>query len=142
MNPQQYCRSRGHLHGRREGQREKCLNVTVHNVRESTCDEGQERKQHDIDEVNSIFQQYLGVTANIKRAARLGKKGTQPRLLMVQTGNKQEKAAVMRNCIKLRNENNPDKTRKVFIYLRIEKKTRLSGQNYPKETLYQETAYT
>ena len=30
------------------------------NVQESTSDEGQERKQHDIDEVMSIFQQYLG----------------------------------------------------------------------------------
>ena len=49
------------------------------------------------------------------RAVRLGKKGTRPRLLMVQTGNKQEKAAIMRNCTKLRNENNPDKIREVFI---------------------------
>ena len=89
--------------------------IVVHNVPECTCDEGQERKQHDTEEVNSVFQQYLGVTVNITRAVRLGKKGTRTMLLMVQTGNKQENATIMRNCTKLRNENNPDKIKKVFI---------------------------
>ena len=82
--------------GEEKDKEKRRLNVTVHNVPESTCDEGQERKQCNTDEVNSIFQQYLGVTVNITRAVRLGKKRTRPRLLMVQTGNKQEKATIMR----------------------------------------------
>ena len=57
------------------------LSVTVYNVPESTSDEGQERKQYDTDD-----KKILGVTVNITRAVRLGKKGTRPRLLMVQKG--------------------------------------------------------
>ena len=54
------------------------LSVTVYNVPESKSDEGQER--------TLMIKKYLGVTVNITRAVRLGKKGTRPRLFMVQKG--------------------------------------------------------
>ena len=46
--------------GEEKDKEKRRLKVTVHNVPESTSDEGQERKQHDTDEVNYIVQQYLG----------------------------------------------------------------------------------
>ena len=101
--------------GEKKGKEKRRLKVTVHNVPESTSDEDQERKQQDTDEVNYIFQKYPGVMENITRAVGFDTKGTRPRLLMVQRGNKQEKAVVIRNCTKLRNENNPDEIKKVLI---------------------------
>ena len=114
--------------GEENNKEKRRLKVTVHNVQESASDEGQERKQHDTDEVNYIFQKYPGVTVNITRAVGFDKKGTRPRLLMVQTGNKQEKAAIIRNCTKLRNKNNPDKIRKVFITPDLTRKERQKRQ--------------
>ena len=76
------------------------------------------------------------MTVNITHAVGFDKKGTRPRLLMVQTGNKQEKAVVIRNCTKLRIENNPDKIRKVFITPDLTpKETQKDNalQNYPKK---------
>ena len=41
--------------GEEKDKEKRRLIVIVHNVPESTSDEGQERKQHDTDEVISIF---------------------------------------------------------------------------------------
>ena len=48
------------------------LNLIVHNVTESTSEVATIRKKHDINCVSDIFQQYLGTSATISKAFRLG----------------------------------------------------------------------
>ena len=56
----------------------RCLNIIVHQVPESTATEGPTRKQEDIQQVTSIFEEYLGVNISIQRAFRLGSKDENP----------------------------------------------------------------
>ena len=93
------------------------LNVIVHNVIESTSEDPELRRKHDIDSVSSIFHKHLTVPATITKAIRLGKKSDRPRFLKVSVASESDKASIMRNCTKLHNVNLPSIVQKVFITL-------------------------
>ena len=93
----------------------RCLNLIVHNVTESTDEEGLNRKKHDIDFVTSTFQQYLGVSVAINKAFRLGKHNDKPRLLKISVNSEAEKASLLRNATKLRNADHPKEIQQIFI---------------------------
>ena len=92
-----------------------CISLIVHNVEESTSDDGPTRKQHDIHRVSSIFQQQFNITTTITKAIRIGQHREKPRLLKITISTESEKAAILRNCTKLRNYTNPPDTRKIYI---------------------------
>ena len=50
------------------------FNVIVHNVEESSAENGQARKEQYINIVMSVFDKYMGVKLNISKANRIGKK--------------------------------------------------------------------
>ena len=52
------------------------LNVTVHNLEESSASEGPSRKEDYITKYKSLFQKYLGVTVTIQNGICLGKQCT------------------------------------------------------------------
>ena len=51
------------------------INVIIHNVEESSAENGTARKEQDIQKVKSIFDEYMGIKPNIANALRIGKKG-------------------------------------------------------------------
>ena len=63
----------------------------------------------------SLFSNHLEVSASITNAVRIGKKGTKPRLLKITVDNMQEKITILRNKMKLRNENHSDYIKSIFI---------------------------
>ena len=71
------------------------LESIVHNVTESTDEEGLNRKKHDIDFVTSTFQQYLGVSVTINKAFHLGKHSDKPGLLKISLNSESEKASLL-----------------------------------------------
>ena len=91
------------------------LNLIFHNIAESTKEDGAARKQDDISCVSNILQQYLGLSTKIEKAFCLGQRKEKPCLLKVSVSSDQEKAMILRNCIKLRNSDNPSNTNKIFI---------------------------
>ena len=62
-----------------------------------------------------MFQTHLGIPVIIENAFRLGKKSSKPRLLKIKLSSVQEKAAVLRNKLKLRSTNNPPNISNIFI---------------------------
>jgi len=96
------------------------LNVILHNVEESSADDGQTRKEQDISTASSVFDKYMGVKPSILNAYRIGKKrnpgpGIRPRLLKLTLASEQDKALLLRNCTKLRNKDNPEDVKKVYV---------------------------
>ena len=91
------------------------LNLIIHNIPESTDGDGLTRKKHDIDFIISAFQQYLGVNATINKAFRLGQRGSKPRLLKISVNTETEKASILQNRIKLKNDVHPEEIQKIFI---------------------------
>lgn len=91
------------------------MNVILHNVIESTAEDGQTRKTEDINVVSDIFQKGLGVNVKVCNAVRLGKRENKPRLLKVTVDSVQSRATVLRNCTKLRSKDNPENLAKIFI---------------------------
>ena len=76
------------------------------------------RKEADINESTKLFQNYLGTQVSIFNASRIGKKHdntNKPRLLKVTVSSLWEKAQVLRNCIKLRNKDNPEEIQSVYV---------------------------
>ena len=71
--------------------------------------------------VMSVFDKYMGVKPNnISKANRIGKKrdpgrNVQPRLLKLVLASEHDKTLLLRNCTKLRNEDDPDNARKVYV---------------------------
>ena len=63
----------------------------------------------------SLFSNHLELSASITNGVRIGKKGTKPRLLKIIVGNMQEKITILRNKMKLRNENHSDYIKSIFI---------------------------
>jgi len=61
----------------------------------------------------------LGVKATITNAIRIGKKqdssGSRPRLVKVTVASDHEKALLLRNCTKLRDKNNPEEVKKIYV---------------------------
>ena len=91
------------------------LNLIMHHVPESTADVGLTRKQDDIKQVSSILEKYIGITLNVQKAFRLGNKGDTPRLLKFMIPTDHDKAFILRNSFKLRDDGNPDVIKKIFI---------------------------
>ena len=91
------------------------LNIILHNLAESNAPEGTNRKEDDIKKCSSIFQTYLGSSADITNAIRLGKRSDKPRLLKITLNSAQEKSLILKNKLKLRSSGNPDHIRKLFI---------------------------
>ena len=94
------------------------LNLILHNVKESISKENSVRKDEDTRSATSILKDYLDVTVSITKCLRIGKKHddpNKPRLLKITVGSVDEKIAVLRNKLRLRNQDNPEPIRKVFI---------------------------
>ena len=62
---------------------ESKLNLIVHNAPECTDKKDLVRKQHDIDFVTGVLQQYLGITIKIEKSFCLEKHGEKPLLMKV-----------------------------------------------------------
>ena len=91
------------------------LNVIIHNLPECNDPDPSNRKNHDISKVSSIIDKHLSVPTNITQAIRIGKKREKPRLLKITLNSAQQKAAVLRNCTKLRSSNIPEDVRKIYV---------------------------
>ena len=91
------------------------LNVIMHNIPESTSEDGNTRRKHDTDFVTDMCQKHLNTAVSITKCFRLGKKGSKPRLLKISLSTEIEKAKLLRNCTKLRDPNLPLVMRKIFI---------------------------
>ena len=88
----------------------------MHNMVESNDPIAANRKKHDIDSATDILQRYVGITATIKNAFRIGKKLTdKSRLLKITLSSEDEKVKILRSCTKLRDKNYPEEVRKIFI---------------------------
>ena len=55
----------------------------------------------------SMFQQQFNITTTITKAIRIGQHREKPRLLKSTVSTESEKAAILRNCTKLRNSRGP-----------------------------------
>ena len=92
---------------------------SAYNVKESISKrENSVRKDEDTRSATSILKDYLDVTVSITKCLRIGKKHddpNKPRLLKITVGSVDEKIAVLRNKLRLRNQDNPEPIRKVFI---------------------------
>ena len=77
------------------------LNLIIHNVVESTKEDGAARKREDISCISDILQQFLGITVKIEKAFCLGQRKEKPRLLKITVNSEEEKALILRNCTKL-----------------------------------------
>ena len=72
----------------------RCLNLIVHNIAESTSEDGAIRKNHNVESISLILQQYLGISATINKAFRLGQCGEKSKITVA---SEVEKATVL--CI-------------------------------------------
>lgn len=97
----------------REREKRK-LNLILHNVRESSKENGSSRKADDIATVTTMLQNRVGVKATITNAFRLGKRSDRPRLLKVSVSSVEEKSAILKQCYKLKNKENPADVQKIF----------------------------
>jgi len=93
------------------------LNVIVHNLSECDDSDPLNRKNHDFSKTSSIIDKYLSVPTTITQPIRIGKKREKPRLLKITLNSSQEKAAVLRNCTKLRRSDIPKDIRRIYITL-------------------------
>ena len=62
-----------------------------------------------------MFQQYLGVSPTITKTFHLSKHHEKPRLLKITVSTESEKISILRNISKLRNKENPDNIKQIFI---------------------------
>ena len=98
----------------------RCLNLIVHNLEESSYEDGATRQKDDIDRITSIIQNHVDVTPHINKAIRLGKcqeNTEKARLLKITVASEAEKATILRNVLKLRKQQNPDNVKNIFISL-------------------------
>ena len=91
------------------------LNLIVHNLEESSAEDVATRQKYDTDQVSSIFQNYVGVSPNISKAIRLGKRQEKARLLKITVSSESDKAAILRNVTKLHKEQNPENIKKLYV---------------------------
>ena len=92
------------------------FNIIVRNLKESDATNSTTRKQEDIESCQSLFSTYLNVTASIKNAIYLGKRESKPcRLLKLTIDTLDEKTKILKYKLKLKNEQNPQHVRKIFI---------------------------
>jgi len=76
----------------------------VHNLKESSSEDGATRKKDDVSKVNELLQNHMEVNPTINNAIRVGKRGERPRLLRITASTDAEKANILRNTFKLRKE--------------------------------------
>ena len=62
-----------------------------------------------------MLKKYLGTATKIEKAFRIGRRGEKPRLLKITVASEHDKVAILRNCTKLRNAENPEDVRKLYI---------------------------
>ena len=77
-----------------------------------------EQKDEDTRTATAILKDYLNVTVSITNCLRIGKKcedPNKPHLLRIAVGSVDEKTAVLRSKLNLRNQDNPENIRKIFI---------------------------
>ena len=102
-----------------EKEKEKrCLNLIIHNFKESQESDPLNRKKVDINESTKLFQNYLGTQVSISNASRIDKKHdntNKPRLSKVTVSSLREKAQVLRNCIRLCNKDNPEEIQSMYV---------------------------
>ena len=98
----------------REKEKRK-LNFIMHNLPECDDADPTNRKTQDISKISSIIDKHLGIPTTITQAKRIGKKREKPRLLKVTVSSSQQKAAVLRNCTKLRKSDVPEDVRRIYI---------------------------
>ena len=91
------------------------LNLILHNIEESKEEDPQTRKRDDIKTATSLFTESLGVETLVTNAIRIGKKGGRARLLKVTVSNLQDKVAILRNKSKLKNGNNLNQEKPVYV---------------------------
>ena len=89
------------------------LNIIVHNLKESSSEDGATRKKDDVSKVNELLQNHMEVNPTKSNAIRLGKRGKRPRLLRITVSTEAEKANVLRNMFKLHKE---EKLNQEYIY--------------------------
>ena len=74
------------------------------------------RKEHDTDTVKVIIiNQHLSIPASVSNVTRLGKKSDKPCLLRITVATEQDKANILRNCVKISSVEEPTYLGKVFI---------------------------
>lgn len=94
------------------------LNLIVHNLEESSSENGAARQKDDIDRITSIIQNHVEVTPHISKAVRLGKRQEnqeKARLLKITVSSEAEKAIILRNVLKLRKQENPEAIKNLYI---------------------------
>jgi len=96
------------------------LNVIIYNLEEYNEDSGQARMEQDISAVKSVFDKYMSVKPNIAKAYRIGKKrdpgsNVRPRLIKLILTSEHDKALLLCNCTKLRNKDNPENVRSLYV---------------------------
>ena len=84
----------------------------MHNLKESSSEDGATRKKDEVSKVNELLQNHMEVSPTINNAIKLGKRGERPRLLRITVSTDAEKANVLRNTFKLHKE---EQTRNIFI---------------------------
>ena len=95
------------------------LNLIIHNLTESSKESGDARRQEDISSISNILSKHIGISVKVEKAFRLGQRKDKPHLLKITVNSELEKAAVLRNCTKLWNSENPEDVRqKNFCYSR------------------------
>lgn len=94
------------------------LNLIVHNLEESSSENGAARQKDDIDRITSIIQKHVEATPHISKAIRLGKRQEnqeKARLLKITVSSEAEKAIILRNVLKLRKQENPEAIKNIYI---------------------------
>ena len=89
--------------------------MIVHNVPELSLTEANARKKDDIQNLTTLFNQYIGVPASVTNAIRIGKHSTKPRLIKVSLSSIEEKRMILRNHFNLRNKEHPSQITMTFI---------------------------
>ena len=94
----------------------------MHNVPESTVDDGPARKDDDNKFISTTFQQYLGVSTKIDKAERLGKSNDEDseksRLLKISVSSEVDKALLLQSCLNyVCNKNNPEDIKSCLLCL-------------------------
>ena len=82
------------------------LNLILHNVKESYATDGSKRKDEDACAVTSILKDYLDVTVSNTKCFWIGKKHDEPCLLKTMVSTLNEIIAVLKNKVRLRNQDN------------------------------------
>ena len=91
------------------------LNLMIHNVPESSSEDGLTRENHDVDFVTKMCQTQFSIKVVINKAFRLGKKDAKPRLLKISLSSDTEKTTILKNSMKLRSSDASPVYKSIFI---------------------------